>query len=86
MVCVLYIVTTSLYDSYCRTCTFGNRLLVGKCDTLEDYCDGLATTSNQYNGYNLLLGDFRWAKHIHVRVYACVVCLYPRQDLIYNNS
>jgi len=46
-----------------------------KCDTLKDYCDGLATTSNQYNGYNLLLGDFRWAKHI--RVHACVMCLCP---------
>ena len=34
--------------------------LLDKADTTEDYCANLIATGDQYNLYNLIVGDFRY--------------------------
>ena len=54
IICIIYRASYVLFIGHLVT-----DYLWGKTDTLDDYCDRLVTTTNHYNGYNLLLGDFR---------------------------
>jgi len=54
---------TVKYSNRTYTIFVGNLVtdyLLGKAGTTEDYCANLTATGDQYNLYNLLMGDFRY--------------------------